>query len=82
VSNSGVLGKKHKLSEEKHGNWIFKDENVAAHLIRNAFAGPGDDNLALNRILSIPAPLARRFRDDTSVIVIWWDESKEPQAKL
>ncbi|KAJ7498684.1 phosphatase 2C-like domain-containing protein [Mycena latifolia] len=54
--------------------WAFVDENPSAHLIRNAFGGA--DTGALRRLLSIPAPLARRHRDDVSVTVVWWEEAK------
>ncbi|KAJ7094544.1 phosphatase 2C-like domain-containing protein [Mycena belliarum] len=56
------------------GAWAFVDENPSAHLIRNAFGGA--DTGALRRLLSIPAPLARRHRDDVSVTVVWWEEAE------
>ncbi|KAJ7682555.1 phosphatase 2C-like domain-containing protein [Mycena polygramma] len=58
----------------EEGSWAFVDENPSAHLIRNAFGGA--DTGALRRLLSIPAPLARRHRDDVSVTVVWWEEAK------
>ncbi|KAJ7639055.1 phophatase 2C family protein, partial [Roridomyces roridus] len=74
--------------EQEKGEWAFVDENPAAHLIRNAFGGA--DEGALRRLLSIPAPLARRHRDDVSVTVVWWEEGpngekteiREVKAKL
>ncbi|KAJ7653498.1 phosphatase 2C-like domain-containing protein [Mycena rosella] len=54
------------------GEWAFVDADPSAHLIRNAFGGA--DEGALRRLLSIPAPLARRHRDDVSVTVVWWEE--------
>jgi pyruvate dehydrogenase phosphatase len=72
------------LESRKQGNWTFVDDNVGAHLIRNAFGG--GDQLALRQKLSIPVPHARKFRDDITVSVIWWEESdKAPvtaKAKL
>ena len=56
----------------RQGHWAFVDDNVGTHLIRNAFGG--GDQLALRQTLSIPAPHARRFRDDITVSVIWWEE--------
>ncbi|KAJ7180347.1 phophatase 2C family protein [Mycena crocata] len=58
--------------------WAFIDVNPAAHLIRNAFGGADTD--ALRRLLSIPAPLARRHRDDVSVTVVWWEEDGSKSA--
>jgi pyruvate dehydrogenase phosphatase len=56
----------------RQGHWAFVDDNVGTHLIRNAFGG--GDQLALRERLSIPAPHARRYRDDITVSVIWWEE--------
>ena len=61
------------------GSWAFVDDNVSAHLIRNAFGG-GDEK-GLRRILSIPAPHSRRWRDDVTVTVIWWEEAQESRMK-
>ena len=60
------------FESRKQGHWAFVDDNIGAHLIRNAFGG--GDQLALRQTLSIPAPHARRFRDDITVSVIWWEE--------
>ncbi|KAJ7068516.1 phosphatase 2C-like domain-containing protein [Mycena amicta] len=65
-----VEGKTARRQRESEG-WAFVDENPSAHLIRNAFGGA--DTGALRRLLSIPAPLARRHRDDVSVTVVWWE---------
>ncbi|KAJ7044593.1 phosphatase 2C-like domain-containing protein [Mycena alexandri] len=62
------------------GKWAFVDENLSAHLIRNAFGGA--DTGALRRLLSIPAPLARRHRDDVSVTVVWWEEAKGSSPEI
>jgi len=70
-SMMGVDGKD-KRRPVKEGAWAFVDDNVGTHLIRNAFGGA--DELGLRRMLSIPAPLARRFRDDVTVTVVWWDD--------
>jgi len=77
-SSSGISGKRDKETAAKEGNWAFKDDNLSAHLIRNAFGG--GDEPALTRLLSIPAPYSRRYRDDTTVTVIWWQEGAESQA--
>ncbi|KAJ7721185.1 phosphatase 2C-like domain-containing protein [Mycena maculata] len=60
------------------GKWAFVDANPSAHLIRNAFGGANEG--ALRRLLSIPAPLARRHRDDVSVTVVWWEEGGEAEV--
>ncbi|KAF7355531.1 PPM-type phosphatase domain-containing protein [Mycena sanguinolenta] len=74
VGAEAVEGKAARRKRESDGKWAFVDENPSAHLIRNAFGG--GDTTALRRLLSIPAPLARRHRDDVSVTVVWWEEAK------
>jgi pyruvate dehydrogenase phosphatase len=58
--------------KEAEAQWAFVDATPSAHLIRNAFGGA--DEGALRRLLSIPAPLARRHRDDVTVTVVWWED--------
>jgi pyruvate dehydrogenase phosphatase len=74
-----VEGKERIRGSAHEGSWAFVDDNVSAHLIRNAFGG-GDEN-ELRRVLSIPAPHSRRWRDDVTVTVIWWEEAQESRTK-
>jgi len=69
-----------KRTKGKEGSWAFQDENLSAHLIRNAFGG--GDEMTLRRYLSIPAPYSRRYRDDITVTVVCWEEGKEADAKV
>jgi len=62
-------------------NWLFKDENIAANLIRNAFGSTKENSDQLRKVLSIPPPLSRRFRDDTSVLVLWWEVGEDGSKK-
>ncbi|KAI0068565.1 protein serine/threonine phosphatase 2C [Artomyces pyxidatus] len=82
VAGSPTVEGKEKNRDKDEGSWAFVDENVSAHLIRNAFGG-GDEN-RLHKILSITAPHSRRWRDDLTVTVVWWEEGKEDivRAKL
>lgn len=66
-------------ASRQQGHWSFVDENVSTHLIRNAFGG--GDQLALRQVLSIPAPDARRYRDDVTVSVVWWENPKSGAVK-
>ncbi len=78
-----VQGKDLTRGNAHQGSWAFVDDNVSAHLIRNALGGGDEDEL--RRILSIPAPHSRRWRDDITVTVIWWEEAHESikmKAKL
>jgi pyruvate dehydrogenase phosphatase len=83
-SSSGIDGKSASVVQRKEqaaqeGSWAFKDENLSAHLIRNAFGG-GDEGV-LRRLLSIPAPYSRRYRDDVTVTVVWWQEGAEGEGE-
>ncbi|KAL7746810.1 hypothetical protein RI367_007856 [Sorochytrium milnesiophthora] len=53
--------------------WTFTDNNAATHLIRNAFGGADADYTY--RLLSIPAPHSRRFRDDITILVVFFRDS-------
>ena len=81
VGAEGVQGKeeKHIGKAGKVAQWAFADEHVGTHLIRNAFGGADKDSLA--RMISIPDGLARNFRDDVTVTVIWYDAAPKEGAK-
>ncbi|KAG6336594.1 hypothetical protein ID866_2503 [Astraeus odoratus] len=70
----------HKDSDKEHdGSWSFNDDNLSVHLIRNAFGG--GDATAVRRLMSIPYPYARRYRDDTTVTVIVWEDGGKDAEK-
>jgi pyruvate dehydrogenase phosphatase len=79
VGTAAVEGKDHHR-ESLGESWIFQEENVGAHLIRNALGG-GNDNM-LRQMVSIPAPYSRRHRDDITVTVITWEEGVDRPAEL
>ncbi|KAK1228436.1 hypothetical protein PQX77_008499 [Marasmius sp. AFHP31] len=74
TGNAGIDGKE-KRPKEEDGTWAFVDNNVSAHLIRNALGG--GDEFSLRRMMSIPAPYSRRYRDDITVTVIWWEDGRQ-----
>jgi pyruvate dehydrogenase phosphatase len=71
-----------KLNVKKVENSLEeKNDNFAMHLIRNSLAGPSGTTRTtdrLRRILNIPAGLSRRFRDDMTVNVIFFNNLKPP----
>lgn len=79
-TGSPAIEGKDKKRQKKEGAWAFVDENISAHLIRNAFGG--GDVTSLRRLLSIPAPFARSYRDDVTVTVVWWEDGREGDAKV
>lgn len=48
--------------------YVFEDGNIGTHLIRNALGGAKREQVSA--LLSIPAPLSRRYRDDITVTVV------------
>ncbi|CAE6480466.1 unnamed protein product [Rhizoctonia solani] len=88
AEGTGIEGKdaaSKTKQDSEDGEWAFVDENVGTHLIRNAFGGA--DREKLSQLLSIPAPFSRRYRDDVTVTVVWWEpnareEKEQVVAKL
>ncbi|TRM68195.1 phosphatase 2C-like domain-containing protein [Schizophyllum amplum] len=77
ISSPTVEGKA-KTRRTAEGAWVFMDDNVSTHLIRNAFGGADEEKL--RHILSIPSPYSRRYRDDITVTVVWWDGEEGEQS--
>jgi pyruvate dehydrogenase phosphatase len=78
IGSRGIEGKDKSWRTKETddaASWVFKDENLATHLTRNAFGGGNERKL--RELMSIPPPLARRYRDDVTVTVVWWEEGKE-----
>lgn len=57
--------------------FTFEDSNLATHLVRNALGGA--NRLTARALLAIPAPDARRYRDDITVTVILLNEQDAQQ---
>lgn len=72
LSGSPTVEGKDKIKRNAEGSWLFGDDDLSVHLIRNAFGG--GDAFALRKLMSIPPPFARRYRDDITVSVVWWDD--------
>jgi pyruvate dehydrogenase phosphatase len=79
VGSLTAQGKEETKGNGQEGSWAFVDDNVSAHLIRNAFGG-GDEG-KLRKVLSIPAPHSRDWRDDVTVTVVWWEEAQDDRTK-
>lgn len=73
AESATVEGKSNRRKSSK-ASWAFVDDNVSAHLLRNALGGA--DTEALRTIVSTPAPYSRRYRDDITVTVIWWKDGR------
>jgi len=78
TGNKTVQGKDNRRTNEE-GSWAFVDDNLSTHLIRNAFGGGDEDRL--RQLISIPAPLARNYRDDITCTVVYWEEGQGQEAK-
>jgi pyruvate dehydrogenase phosphatase len=55
-----------------HPAFTVQDENVATHIIRNALGGADQEQVSM--LISIPAPLSRRYRDDLTVTVVFFGD--------
>lgn len=54
---------------------LIEDENVSTHLIRNSLTlGTGNKDYG-KMLLNIPSPLSRRYRDDLTVVVVFFGEN-------
>ena len=63
-----------------HVSWSFRERTGSGYdLFRLACLGGDVDNL--RKLASIPAPYSRRFRDDITVTVVWWEDGREGQAQ-
>lgn len=58
--------------------FTVQDDNVATHLIRNALGGADQDQVSM--LVSIPAPLSRRYRDDMTVTVVFFGDEDPSEA--
>lgn len=65
-STAEVENSTHVPREDRGGGeeYIFEDGNLSTHLIRNALGGAKREQVSV--LLSIPAPLSRKYRDDVS----------------
>jgi pyruvate dehydrogenase phosphatase len=54
--------------------FTFVDNNAATHLVRNALGGADENKLRF--LMALQPPNARRFRDDITVTVVFFDPPK------
>jgi len=58
----------------KNENFVVEDDNVATHLVRNAFGGKDIERLC--GVVGAQPPLARRVRDDITVKVVFFGDDE------
>lgn len=73
--NVGKPKQRYRRSEHMNG-YLLEDENVSTHLIRNALSNGGNKD-DVNLLVSIPNPLSRRYRDDLTVTVVFFDNNEK-----
>ncbi|KZT29258.1 protein serine/threonine phosphatase 2C [Neolentinus lepideus HHB14362 ss-1] len=76
---TATINGKDSEPQQHSGEWAFVDDHVGTHLLRNALAGASEKDL--RELVSIPAPYSRRYRDDITVTVVYWEE-QTAAAKL
>ncbi|KAK9466786.1 phosphatase 2C-like domain-containing protein [Lipomyces arxii] len=70
------------LGMQKHFRGLFtiEDQNVATHIVRNALGGADKDQTAM--LVSLPAPISRRYRDDMTAVVVFFNDSTDGSGKI
>ncbi|KEI41908.1 uncharacterized protein L969DRAFT_100456 [Mixia osmundae IAM 14324] len=71
LSDTGIISPHVPRQTPQRGagpSYVFEDANIATHLIRNALGGANSSTL--QALMSIPAPISRRYRDDITVTVL------------
>lgn len=66
--------------DDKADNFIVEDRNAATHLARNALGGKDLDQLC--SLLTLPSTQSRRFRDDLTIQVIFFDNQTPVSDKV
>ncbi|PYH89037.1 protein serine/threonine phosphatase 2C [Aspergillus ellipticus CBS 707.79] len=56
--------------------FVLEDTNAATHLLRNALGGQLHDGEMVRAMLTLSPPLSRRYRDDLTIMVIFFDEGQ------
>lgn len=72
---SGKPKQRYRRTNNMNG-YLLQDENVSTHLIRNALSNGGNKD-DVNLLVSIPSPLSRRYRDDLTVTVVFFDNQEK-----
>jgi pyruvate dehydrogenase phosphatase len=79
-------GAEYDVEEGAYPTWkvepkyfAIEDDNAAQCLARNAFGGTRSD--LLSGVLSYSPPLSRDVRDDTTILVVFFDRVPEPGKK-
>ncbi|KAK9352640.1 phosphatase 2C-like domain-containing protein [Lipomyces doorenjongii] len=62
------------IAMQKHFRGLFtvQDNNSATHIVRNALGGADKEQTSM--LVSIPPPISRRYRDDMTVLVVFFGE--------
>lgn len=75
VTETSGKPKERYRRKEKMNGYLLEDENVSTHLIRNALSNGGSKD-DVNLLVSIPSPLSRRYRDDLTVTVVFFNDDE------
>jgi pyruvate dehydrogenase phosphatase len=59
--------------------FVVQDRNAATHLVRNALGGKNQEQVSA--LLTLPAPISRRYRDDLTVQVIFFGTQPPVQVQ-
>lgn len=71
--NGGTTMQETRLTDSQEESFVFKDDNAAVHLIRNALGGVRKGRLEFNLSLPLGKDAAKRYRDDITAMVIFFE---------
>ncbi|SCU97319.1 LAMI_0F09626g1_1 [Lachancea mirantina] len=74
---------RYRSQTKNPSEYLLEDKNVATHLIRNALSAKGNKDY-VSTLVSIPSPMSRKYRDDLTVTVVFFDhnENHEQTGRL
>lgn len=65
---------RYQNSKSKKPTVLMEDKNLATHIIRNALSA-GGRNEFVSSLVSIPSPTSRKYRDDLTVTVVFFEDT-------
>ena len=84
ITNDKSSKQPFRKGKASFGNgYMLEDKNVSTHLIRNALSNGGSREQTL-MLISIPNPVSRRYRDDLTVTVVFFEkgDKEDDNGKL
>lgn len=72
---------RYQSSKPKKPTVLMEDANLATHIIRNALSA-GGRNEFVSSLVSIPSPTSRKYRDDLTVTVVFFEDAPAKEGPV